>query len=66
MGSESLLVRLEFAPGQRPVRGCLSSPGRPDRGFTGWTELFAALEAVLDDRRSAPDSKGEPPDAQAR
>jgi hypothetical protein len=25
----------------------LRLPGQPDRGFAGWTELFAALEASL-------------------
>jgi hypothetical protein len=46
-GPEPLHVCLDLAPGTQPVRGRLRLPGKPDRGFAGWTELFAALEATL-------------------
>jgi hypothetical protein len=46
-GSDPLHVCLDLAPGSHPVRGRLRLPGQPERGFAGWTELFAALEASL-------------------
>jgi hypothetical protein len=46
-GPESLHLSLDLCPNARPVRGRLRLPGRPDRDFAGWTELFAALEAAL-------------------
>jgi hypothetical protein len=44
---EPLHVSLELTPGARPVAGVLSIPGAPELEFSGWTELFAALEAAL-------------------
>jgi hypothetical protein len=58
-GPEPLHVSLDLAPGTQPVRGTLRSPGQPERGFAGWTELFAALEATLQTTRPAEDP-GEP------
>lgn len=54
---QPLRVCVEFLPGAEPPRGRLCAPGRPDRRFAGWTELFAALEGAL--------RTGAPPDAGA-
>jgi hypothetical protein len=42
-----LRVSIEFVPGGQPPHGRLSAPGRPDRPFSGWTELFAVLDRTL-------------------
>jgi hypothetical protein len=52
---EPLRVSLEFAPGAEPASGTVRAPGRPDRAFAGWTELFAALEATLHGLRAEGD-----------
>jgi hypothetical protein len=47
-GPEPLHLCLSLVPGTAPVRGSIRLAGQPERGFAGWTELFAALEATLE------------------
>ena len=52
-----LRVCVEFVPGAHPPRGLLSSPGQPDRPFSGWTELFAVLQRLGCEIRSGKGSE---------
>jgi hypothetical protein len=53
-----LSVCVEFVPGGPPPKGTVSSPGRPDRPFSGWTELFAVLEGTLQAERTTNERTG--------
>ena len=55
-GPELLHLALELAPGSHPLHGRVRSAGRPDRSFSGWTELFAALEAAIRESRPSEES----------
>ena len=39
--------KLAIAVSAEPIRGTVSSAGPATRPFTGWMELFAALEAAV-------------------
>jgi hypothetical protein len=50
--SEPLPLRVEVDRESELVTGLVSSADGPTRPFTGWTELFTALqEAIADDRQ---------------
>jgi hypothetical protein len=40
-----------------PISGRLAAAGVTERPFTGWTELFAALETAIGDARSVLDEE---------
>lgn len=45
---EPLRLVLELAPNRRPVEGSVRWGRDEARAFTGWMELVAALESVLE------------------
>src|SRR5579875_889275 len=57
---DSLRIAVEIQIGTFPVSGCCRTEGRPPQRFTGWTELFAALDAAVDEA-SDEDWGGEAP-----
>ena len=40
-------LRLDVALDAEPIAGVLSAAGAESRRFSGWTELFASLDAML-------------------
>jgi hypothetical protein len=47
--TEPLRMCIAVDRGAAPVRGRVIADRGAERAFTGWTELFAALEAVIAD-----------------
>jgi hypothetical protein len=45
--SEPLRLSIALDRGVSPVSGLLTAGGSRPRGFAGWTELFAALQAAI-------------------
>ena len=45
--AEPLRMSITLDRGAVPVSGCLTPRGGPERAFTGWTELFAALQTAI-------------------
>lgn len=45
--AESLSLRIEFDLGTTPVSGRLAAGLGPPTSFSGWTELFAALQTAV-------------------
>lgn len=45
--TEPLCLRIEFDPGTTPVSGRLAAGVGAPSTFSGWTELFAALQAAI-------------------
>lgn len=50
-------VSLDIDRDTVPISGHLAAAGVTERPFTGWTELFAALETAIGDARSALDEE---------
>ena len=45
---DRIAARLEVdCGGQEPLSGAVCVPGGPEREFSGWSELFAALQTLL-------------------
>lgn len=45
---DRIVLRLEVdADDQEPLTGAVCVPGGPEHEFSGWSELFAALQTVL-------------------
>jgi hypothetical protein len=43
-----LIVELEVITGEHePIQGRVRAPGLASRSFSGWSELFAALQALV-------------------
>jgi hypothetical protein len=43
-----LVVELEVSSGgPEPIQGRVRAPGLPARRFTGWSELFSALQVLV-------------------
>ena len=47
----ALELRLRLNGGDEPVAGVVSAPGGRELDFTGWSELFAALQVLLAEHR---------------
>jgi hypothetical protein len=45
--STPVTLRLEVALDAEPVAGVVSAAGAESRRFSGWTELFVSLDAML-------------------
>jgi hypothetical protein len=56
-GTEPLHLHVEIDPGVSPVSGRVTVGG-DERPFTGWTELFAALQATVTDDQIGRDGSG--------
>ncbi len=54
VGVDARKLTLEIVPGSDPINGRLGD-GRESRTFSGWLELAAALQAVVD---AEPDNDG--------
>jgi hypothetical protein len=47
-----IVLRLEVDSGDHePLTGAVCVPGGPEQEFSGWSELFAALQTLLAGRR---------------
>jgi hypothetical protein len=44
--AETLQITLELMPGTEPITGQLAPAGGPQRHFSGYMEMIAALDAV--------------------
>jgi hypothetical protein len=47
--TEPLRMRIDMDRGSAPVTGSVTADRGSERAFAGWTELFAALQAVIAD-----------------
>jgi hypothetical protein len=54
---EFMRFEIEIRASGPAIAGRWWSPGERPRPFTGWTELFAALDAAISDRRRGNDAK---------
>jgi hypothetical protein len=50
---ETTRITLELERGSEPIAGQLASPGGPERRFSGYMELIAALDALRTVARAA-------------
>ena len=53
--ARSVTLHLDIVLDAQPVSGDLSATGLAARGFCGWTDLFASLDAALAALRSTTD-----------
>lgn len=54
--SEPLQIEIQIDPRVSPISGRWCQQGSQPRPFTGWTELFAALDVAVSDARASSDS----------
>lgn len=59
VGAQRTRVILELASGD-PVEGSITADGGASRAFTGWMELVAGLQAVIDETAVPPDNATQP------
>ena len=50
---DRLQIGIEIDLGASPISGRFCAEGNPQQPFTGWTELFSALDKALSNARNA-------------
>jgi hypothetical protein len=53
MADGPLHIDLDLHVHEGDVEGRATRPGEPERAFSGWVELLAALDALIEPERSA-------------